>query len=928
MPGLLENYIANLIESYVGRYVKNLERNQLHVSIFKGDVVLENLELKDTALQELALPVPLVVHRGVLGKLKLTIPWSKLQRKPVVCDITDVALVVKPRKAGAWDEVEEQKLEQERKQQGLLDFEKERERRARAQNGIEQDKGSEEPEGKAGYVSKIHSAIVNNLQFHVHNVHVRYEDTVTDAEDPFAIGLMFKHLSCMSADQNWSVNFVQSAAICKVMHKVTQLRRFSAYVEPHLRQPLGRQLDMPACEFCSAMSKMISDHAQKGFHVLEPIDGFQKMTFQRGKPDLTIPQILLDTLFDKVQLRLTRKQYICILRLNSYANNFSKTNRFRKFMPPCRPLEDPRAWWRFAFDGVLLMIREKKQRTRFTWESIKHWKTDTMRYVVLHKMRQMVEWLPAFTSAHESEVAELEHKLDLNVLIALRKTAYAQLLQEEQEYRKKLPEPKGKKKKKLLFFRKSSANKKKKKMLDLPDPTLDLSEEEKADLLSQLGLTGEEEEVDKSSLPSDYVDQQFAFHLSSGVFSLSFNDHDDRTSTVLNFSDFTFNFLHRAEGSFKSITTLENFEVQNMAHRDTLFPCLLQRGSDSRHRGAVLLAFCLESHAPNSADTDFSVVLHMRPLDIVVDPHWIGGIAAFFAIPHTLATDSARVEMGRRTAKQQLRAVLEAGQTVSVDCNLHAPTFVIPENPRRRDGHVLFVDLGTLCVQSDVGQIKTRKERMQCDGENSEEDTYEHYSVRLANLNALVTTTDEVLRRGAPAGHKLIEQFDVNVQALRSLIERDDMMPLFKFVGDIAQLKVHLARNQVLLINRIVHAFMQALYSAVPDGTDPGSPAPNVADPAPLSESVLSYTAHVVGPAPAIPEHREEAATLHQVAVKGTQLVLYQDTVVKTVLELRRGGFAVRMDCGGLLLQVCCICALLQNQLVPACSSPIFWMWC
>lgn len=36
---------------------------------------------------------------GVLGQLKLKIPWSKLQSKPVIIDIRDLVLLVKPRKA-------------------------------------------------------------------------------------------------------------------------------------------------------------------------------------------------------------------------------------------------------------------------------------------------------------------------------------------------------------------------------------------------------------------------------------------------------------------------------------------------------------------------------------------------------------------------------------------------------------------------------------------------------------------------------------------------------------------------------------------------------------------------------------------------------------------------------------------------------------
>lgn len=35
---------------------------------------------------------------------------------------------------------------------------------------------------RGGYKSRLQNAVVNNLQFNLYNVHVRYEDTVTDPE--------------------------------------------------------------------------------------------------------------------------------------------------------------------------------------------------------------------------------------------------------------------------------------------------------------------------------------------------------------------------------------------------------------------------------------------------------------------------------------------------------------------------------------------------------------------------------------------------------------------------------------------------------------------------------------------------------------------------------------------------------------------------
>ena len=85
---MLEGVVANLLNRFLGIYVKNFDAKQLNIGIWSGDVKLRNLELRREALDQLRLPLNVV--EGHLGELTLSIPWSNLRGKPVKVDIEDV----------------------------------------------------------------------------------------------------------------------------------------------------------------------------------------------------------------------------------------------------------------------------------------------------------------------------------------------------------------------------------------------------------------------------------------------------------------------------------------------------------------------------------------------------------------------------------------------------------------------------------------------------------------------------------------------------------------------------------------------------------------------------------------------------------------------------------------------------------------------
>ncbi|KOB74173.1 Vacuolar protein sorting-associated protein 13C [Operophtera brumata] len=105
---VFESIVVDVLNSFLGDYVENLNKSQLKLGIWGGDVVLENLTLKQTALDELNIPVQTVY--GHLGKLVLKIPWKNLYGASVEASVDSLFLVVNPTAEVKYDQEIEDKL--------------------------------------------------------------------------------------------------------------------------------------------------------------------------------------------------------------------------------------------------------------------------------------------------------------------------------------------------------------------------------------------------------------------------------------------------------------------------------------------------------------------------------------------------------------------------------------------------------------------------------------------------------------------------------------------------------------------------------------------------------------------------------------------------------------------------------------------------
>ena len=64
---MFEALLEKLLLKYLGRFISGLDKNNLHLGVFSGNVVIENVNLKEDILEMLDLPM--IIKFSDIGKL-------------------------------------------------------------------------------------------------------------------------------------------------------------------------------------------------------------------------------------------------------------------------------------------------------------------------------------------------------------------------------------------------------------------------------------------------------------------------------------------------------------------------------------------------------------------------------------------------------------------------------------------------------------------------------------------------------------------------------------------------------------------------------------------------------------------------------------------------------------------------------------------
>ncbi|CAH0605439.1 unnamed protein product [Chrysodeixis includens] len=352
---VFESIVVDVLNRFLGSYVENLNRSQLKLGIWGGDVVLENLILKQNALEELNIPVQTVY--GHLGKLVLKIPWKNLYGASVEATVERLFLIVNPTAEVKYDPEKEEKMALAAKQAELVRVEE-----AKKNEALKDTNKLDET-----FVEKLVTQIIKNVQLKITDIHIRYEDSVTNPKAPFSLGVTLHNLSVHTTDENWK-QAVITEAVTKIF-KILDLEGLAIYWNPgtelYSRSGPPETKEKLQREIATKVSKPELYH-----YVLGPINATAKLKLnpkpEGDVPKFSIPKVILSLHMEQLSVNLTKAQYQDMMLLADSMDRMTKQAPYRKYRPELTSYKRHyKEWWRFAYKCIL---EEEVLRRRRNWD--------------------------------------------------------------------------------------------------------------------------------------------------------------------------------------------------------------------------------------------------------------------------------------------------------------------------------------------------------------------------------------------------------------------------------------------------------------------------------------------------------------------------------------------------------------------------------
>ncbi|GBL80703.1 Vacuolar protein sorting-associated protein 13B [Araneus ventricosus] len=224
----LESYITPLLLSYVDRYIKNLKPEDSQFSLWGGDALFSNLDLRlDVLEQELQLPFTFV--NGHIHELRIHVPWTKLGSEPVVITINTIECILKLSTDTTDSDSRPKKYPSTR--------------------GLKRPDISEAP---PGYVQSLINRVVSNICIICNNVVLKY------VEDDIVLSLNIKSVELFNANEKWEKAFVDTNMADTISRKVIYMQDLTVCLDKRDASGKIETYQDPLLYRCSSTWRMYS----------------------------------------------------------------------------------------------------------------------------------------------------------------------------------------------------------------------------------------------------------------------------------------------------------------------------------------------------------------------------------------------------------------------------------------------------------------------------------------------------------------------------------------------------------------------------------------------------------------------------------------------------------------------------------------------
>ncbi|EEH08104.1 vacuolar sorting-associated protein [Histoplasma capsulatum G186AR] len=817
---MLEGLVANLLNRFLGMYVKNFDAGQLNVGIWSGDVTLRNLELRREALDQLRLPLNVV--EGYLGELTLSIPWSNLRGQPVRVLIQDVFLLSVPKEDATYDPEEEKRRQHAIKMEKLESAEILKEQQNT--DGMSQ----EERLKNQSFTQSLTTAIIDNLQVEIKNVHFRYEDSIASPGHPFALGITIKELSAVSTDAEWKPTFIQSTS--GTSHKLAVLEALAIYWNTDAElfgsgtKGYSEGMGLGRSELISRLRAAISEENHQ--FMLKPVSGRAGLEIDKtGRTDR--PRIRARLLFDELGFVLDEEQYRDVLMLVDLFHYFIRHQEYKQHQPKVRPKEDPRAWLQFAANSVLGKIHDRNRR--WTWDYIKERRDDRIAYINLFKKKKRDEPLSPEETA---ELTCLEEKLSYEDLRFWRSLARNQLRKENVGVKKPA---------KAQTWSEWVWGSKKE------EQSTTMTEEQKQELYDAIDWDEKKAIAESVELPKDSVKFQVDSSLRTGSFTLK-RDPQGKANEVLKlvFDGFRAKAKQRPD-SFVVDIDLGGLRLYDGTTEGTLFPQIIRvkdRVTEATDKANEKIeSQDLESREDETLDLDdslFHLQLEQNPLDgsadsaikmkltsieVIYNPAVLVEVVRFFRPPERhmesigalLETAGATVEEIRQQTRASLEFALEEHKTINAQFDIQAPLIIVPESIDKESTVCLIVDAGHVSVTSELvskdmirdSQGKQKREFSEQDYKQLESLMYDRFLLKLDSTQVLIGPGIEATKAQLASGvasrnFHIIDRISMNFMLELCIVPKSTELTRTRVSGHLQELHASMSDTKYKNLMRLI----------------------------------------------------------------------------------------------------------------------------
>uniref|UniRef100_A0A915ER83 Chorein N-terminal domain-containing protein n=1 Tax=Ditylenchus dipsaci TaxID=166011 RepID=A0A915ER83_9BILA len=302
-----------VLNNYVGEYFENLNTDQLSIALLQGQVELENVPLKKTALRKFDIPVQ--VKSGVIGRLTL------------------------------------KQYEQSKKQQALDALELHHKKQLLMTIG--QKLKEDDAERKV--------VILNNI-------HIRYEDDNISGklDGAFNFGIRIENVTIQTTNSQWKPGFVQSTTVGpdgKPMNifKKLDIKRLSIYWncnEPFMPKPASKDGASSVISVNDLKKQMSPENTCSNTFILQqPFCMEVRMEKNASRFPLKtvplIPRFKFDLRPERIEIELSKRQLAQMRVLGREWARFDRARQHRKWRPLVPISESPKSWWKFSYDRVV-----------------------------------------------------------------------------------------------------------------------------------------------------------------------------------------------------------------------------------------------------------------------------------------------------------------------------------------------------------------------------------------------------------------------------------------------------------------------------------------------------------------------------------------------------------------------------------------------